>query len=329
MVFVKLQRIACAAIVACGVFAGLLLAGCQQQQPAEESTPDTQLMKEASVGEKEAQNDPFYVLVVGNDSRTGTTEITKENYSDGTGRSDTMMLVRIDPGTYQVTLVTVPRDTEITLDGMVMKINEAYRRGGVEESIDQVESLTGVKVSYYLDMGFVEFENFVNELGGITANVPIDMHLNDIVGGARIELTAGTQELDGPQALVLARMRKMYAGDIEACRQIQDRQIVEVAIKQVAADPASAAAQASALIGNVDTNWPVDELADMIADFAANANKITVLSGTGPYVGDFMEEHDGMWLVPRDETTWKKVMEVVDQGGDPTTVVPLPEVAAA
>lgn len=325
----KLKRIACAAIVACGVFAGLLLAGCQQQQPAEESTPDTQLMKEASVGEKEAQNDPFYVLVVGNDSRTGTTEITKENYSDGTGRSDTMMLVRIDPGTYQVTLVTVPRDTEITLDGMVMKINEAYRRGGVEESIDQVESLTGVKVSYYLDMGFVEFENFVNELGGITANVPIDMHLNDIVGGARIELTAGTQELDGPQALVLARMRKMYAGDIEACRQIQDRQIVEVAIKQVAADPASAAAQASALIGNVDTNWPVDELADMIADFAANANKITVLSGTGPYVGDFMEEHDGMWLVPRDEATWEKVMEVVDQDGDPTTVVPLPEVAAA
>ena len=324
----RLRKIACAAVVACGVFAGLLLAGCQQQS-AEESISDTQLMKEADGGEKEARNDPFYVLVVGNDSRTGTTEITKDNYSDGTGRSDTMMLARIDSETYQVTLVTVPRDTEITLDGMVMKINEAYRRGGIEESIDQVESLTGVKVSYYLDMGFVEFENFVNDLGGITANVPIDMHLKDIVSGAGIELTAGTQELDGPQALVLARMRKMYAGDIEACRQIQDRQIVEVAINQVAADPASAAARASALIDNVNTNWPIDELADMVADFASNANKITVLSGTGPYVGDFMEEHDGMWLVPRDEATWKKVMEVVDRGGDPTTVVPLPAVAAA
>lgn len=64
-------------------------------------------------------------------------------------------------------------------------------------------------------------------------------------------------------------MRKLYAVDIEACRQIQDRQLVEAGIKQVAADPANAAAHLDALLGNAETNWPKDELAAMVADFAA------------------------------------------------------------
>lgn len=303
-----------------------LVAGCQEQkEPVATGDSDAKLMQEA-VNSNET---PFYVLIVGNDSRTGTTEITKAEYADGSGRSDVMMIARIDPKTYQVTLVTVPRDTEATVEGGVTKINEAYHLGGIDAAVDQVESLTGVHIRYYLDMGFVDFENFVNELGGVTANVPIDMHLVDIVNGDNIELGTGTQELNGPQALVLARVRKLYAADIEACRQIQDRQIVEAGIKQVAADPANAAAHVDTLLANANTNWPTDELAAMVADFAAHADEITVLSGTGPYVGDFMEEYDGLWLTPRDEDTWKKVMQVVDEGGDPTTVVPLPEVEAA
>ncbi|RDB70512.1 LytR family transcriptional regulator [Eggerthella sinensis] len=326
MILVKLKRIACMAVAVCGVFALLLLSGCQQQEAApSETATDVQLMQEAG----KSTEDPFYVLVVGNDSRKGTTEIENANYADGTGRSDTMMLARVDPETYRVTLVSIARDTEATLDGSVVKINEIYRQGGIDAAIAEVEKLTGVHVRYYLDMGFVGFENFVNEIGGITANVPIDLHLKDIVGGDKIVLSAGTQELNGPQALVLARVRKLYAADIEACRQIQDRQIVEAGIKQVAADPANAAAHVDTLLANADTNWPTDELAAMVADFAAHADEITVLSGTGPYVGDFMEEYDGLWLTPRDEDTWKKVMQVVDEGGDPTTVVPLPEVEAA
>ena len=205
-----------------------VMVSCQKQEPAAESEPtDTQLMQEAA-GDAKA---PFYVLVVGNDSRVGTTQISLEDYADGTGRSDTMMLVRVDPVTYKITLVTVPRDTEADYEGSVVKINELYRQGGMEAAVEGVESLTGVHVQYYLDMGFVGFEKFVDQIGGVTANVPIDMHLKDIVNGGTIELNAGTQELDGPEALVLARVRKLYAADIEACRQIQDRQLVEAGIR--------------------------------------------------------------------------------------------------
>ena len=327
MVQVKLKNIVrYGAVAALMALTMAVMVSCQKQEPAAESEPtDTQLMQEAA-GDAKA---PFYVLVVGNDSRVGTTQISLEDYADGTGRSDTMMLVRVDPVTYKITLVTVPRDTEADYEGSVVKINELYRQGGMEAAVEGLESLTGVHVQYYLDMGFVGFEKFVDQIGGVTANVPIDMHLKDIVNGGTIELNAGAQELDGPEALVLARVRKLYAVDIEACRQIQDRQLVEAGIKQVAADPANAAAHLDALLGNAETNWPKDELAAMVADFAANADRIAFQSGTGPYVGDFMEEHDGLWMVPRDEGTWRKVIEVVESGGDPTTVVALPEVEAA
>ena len=110
-----------------------------------------------------------------------------------------MMLVRVDPVTYKITLVTVPRDTEADYEGSVVKINELYRQGGMEAAVEGVESLTGVHVQYYLDMGFVGFEKFVDQIGGVTANVPIDMHLKDIVNGGTIELNAGTQELERPR----------------------------------------------------------------------------------------------------------------------------------
>ena len=124
-----------------------VMVSCQKQEPAAESEPtDTQLMQEAA-GDAKA---PFYVLVVGNDSRVGTTQISLEDYADGTGRSDTMMLVRVDPVTYKITLVTVPRDTEADYEGSVVKINELYRQGGMEAAVEGVESLTGVHVQYYL-----------------------------------------------------------------------------------------------------------------------------------------------------------------------------------
>ena len=133
-------------IVRCGAMAALLalsmvvVAGCQQQHAVED--PDTKLMQDAVDSGKEPVNSidtPFYVLIVGNGARTGTTEASSEMYADGKGRSDTMMLVRIDPKTYQVSLVTIPRDTETTIDGGVAKINEAYHVGGIDMAIDQVE----------------------------------------------------------------------------------------------------------------------------------------------------------------------------------------------
>lgn len=291
------------------------LVGCSKP------TEDTGSNIDLDVSDKPS---PKYVLLIGNDSRTDTIEINKPEYSDGTGRSDTIMLARIDPETYQVTLVTVPRDTQATYDGQMVKINETYRWGGPEELIKQVELLTGVKADYYLDMGFGDFEEFIDQIGGVHANVPVNMSLQDIVGGEKISLSAGDQDLDGAEALVLARTRKVYADEVmEGSRQIQNRQIVEVAINKALDDPLNTAMYAAALSENVETNFPLTELADLITDFVENKDKVKILSGTGPYEGDFVAEAGGLWLATRDEATWQKLMKVVDSGGDPTTVIPL------
>lgn len=316
-----------AALIACAGFA-LSLAACQSGEKPTTEPSDVELMGEATGMTDQISTEPFYVLVVGNDSRTGTIEIGKAEYADGLGRSDTTMLLRIDPTTYQVAILTVPRDTAISYEGTTAKFNEAYQWGGIEATLEQVELLTGVKPKYYLDMGFVEFEKFVDELGGVTANVPIDMGLQDIVSGDQVSLSEGMQDLSGAEALVLSRSRKQYAEDQDACRQIQDRQLMETAINKVAADPANAAVHAQSLIDNVTTNWPADSLIKMVTDFAKNADKIQIASGSGPYVGD-IDESMGLWFTTRDEATWARIIETIEAGGDPTSVVALPEIIPA
>lgn len=315
------------ALAACACLA-LSMGACQTTESSSSQSSDIELMQQAKTNEPDVSA-PFYVLVVGNDSRTGTVEITNESYADGTGRSDTMMLVRIDPANYGVTLITVPRDTAATYNGSTIKINEAYHQGGIDSAIQQVQQLTGVEPKYYFDMSFVDFAKFVDDLGGLTASVPIDLQLKDILTGDKIRLAAGPQDLNGAEALVLARSRKQYADDLDACRQIQDRQLVEVAIRKVAEDPANAAVHAQALIDNSKTNWPVEDLLSMVADFAAHAEKITISSGTGPYEGGIDENAGGQWLAVRDEATWKKVIAAAEEGSDLNAIVPLPEVAAA
>ena len=272
---------------------------------------------------------PFYVLVIGNDSRIGTREITNPNYADGTGRSDTMVLVRINPNNYSISLVSIPRDTTATLDGHTTKINEIYRVKGPEALVDNVSLLTGVSIDFYMDMGFVDFVNFVNALGGIEATVPIKMGWRDIIGGEMVTLSAGFQFLDGTQALTLARVRDAYALDVDACRQIQNRQIVQVAIEKVLKNPIDALKHIDALIENTKTNWPLEDMTGLILDFIANSYRVKFVSGSGPYAGGIDNSAGGLWLVPRDEAKWRELMQLIESGGDPTTLIPLPSVRAA
>lgn len=304
--------------VAC--FAMLAAFAACTQETQQQTAPDTDIQEtQPAATTTTTSSEAFWVLIVGNDTRLGTTGITQPAYANGNARSDVCMLMRIDPVNYQITIVSVPRDTQIDVNGTPAKINSAYETSGIQGTLAQVKSLTGVDCKYYFDMDFVEFENFVDGLGGITANVPIDMSLKDIVNGGNISLSAGTQTLNGPEALVLARSRKCFATDQDALRQVSDRALVEAGIKQVAADPVNAALHAQTLVQNCDTNWDLTSLSAMVADFAAHAGEISFYSGTGPYDGA-IEESTGLWLAYRDEATWASIIAVCNEGGDPNVV---------
>lgn len=309
------------ALAAMALFVGLV--GCTQPQ-AEEKQSLEAVNDVAYEGTK--FEDPFYVMLVGNDSRQGTVEINKESYADGKGRSDTCMLLYVDPKTYHVAIVTVPRDTECVYDGQKMKINDTYYWGGDEALERTVKELTGVDVRYYFDIGFVEFEKFIDQLGGITANVPIDLSLQDIVSGDQIKLSAGDQDLNGAEALVLARCRKQYV-DMDVSRQIQDRAIVQGIITKAVNDPTFAKLAVTSLYANAKTDMPEADCKSLVDDFCDHASQLTIVSGTGPFEGA-TDGDTNLYMVARDEEGWQQVINTVEAGGDPTTVIEIPPIVA-
>ncbi|MDO5118399.1 MAG: LCP family protein, partial [Eggerthellaceae bacterium] len=187
----------------------------------------------------------------------------------------------------------------------------------------QVYELTGVEPEYYFDMGFLDFVQFIDALGGVTVNVPVDMSLKDVMTGDWIELSAGEQTLDGAQALVFSRVRKIFAAAQDACRQMDDRSVVASVLNYIANNPDAIEQGVSALYDNAETNWDRAEFTALVEDFAKNADKFTILSGTGPYDGD-IDGDTGQWMAYRDEGTWHQIIETVDAGGDPTEIVGLP-----
>ena len=304
------KALALALALCLGVFG---LSGCfcsKQETTQEEPTSNVSDSKPEVV----VPTEPFYVLVVGDDSRTGTIEAEKEN------QSDTVMLVRVDPTTYHITIVSIPRDTTTNINGTDTKFDQAYQYYGIEGTVQAAEDLTGVKISYYLDMGFVGFVDFVNDIDGVDVTVPMTISLTDIITGKKITVEEGDQHLNGNEALVYARVRKAYGDDMEAIRQTQDRQVLQKLITKVSQMPAD---QASAVVpvfvsALTNTNMDSEVLAKLVENFCDNSGSITFDSTSGPYQGSIVND---IWLIPRDEEAWAELMAVVDAGGDPATVI--------
>ena len=301
------------------------LTGCGQSGGSAQSK-DSMKVESEPVQEEEPvvlKTEPFYVLIVGNDTREGTVN-KKGQYADGEGRSDTMMLARVDPKKYKITFVTVPRDTTIEMDGAPRKINESFREGGIELLKKEIKKLTGVMPDYYLITTFVNFQKIIDELGGLKVNVPVYESMDDVVSGETIEFDAGEQTLDGKQALVFARDRHSYdwSGNADPYRQTNDRYIMRTLIEQIIAKPEKAGEIAGDLYPLIESDLSDRELAAYVEDFAANAKKLSFESFTGPYDGGFNDEAQ-LWLAYRDEETWAQVIEAVEKGKDASEIVPV------
>ncbi|CAN5155623.1 hypothetical protein BH09ACT13_BH09ACT13_00140 [soil metagenome] len=164
---------------------------------------------------------PAVALVVGYDHRL----------SDGKGapsRSDTMMLVRADPETDSISLLSFPRDllVEIRCPGRApfsAKINEAYVTCGPQGSLQTVKALTGLDVNYLITVNFRGFVQIVDRLGG--AWIDVDRrYFNDRSGPfgyATIDLQSGYQKLGGRETLDYVRYRHTDSDLYRVARQQQ------------------------------------------------------------------------------------------------------------
>ncbi|MBM7714965.1 LCP family protein required for cell wall assembly [Bacillus thermophilus] len=143
--------------------------------------------------------DPVSILLIG----------VEDYLEDGPGRSDALLLVTLNPETKEVATLSIPRDTRtyIKTEGKKDKINHAYAFGGVQATIQAVEDLFELPVDYYVETNIKGFQDIVNELGGITVDVPFDFKQVGMDGNM-IYFNQGEAKLNGREALAFVQMRK-------------------------------------------------------------------------------------------------------------------------
>jgi len=131
-------------------------------------------------------------------------------------RTDTIILVNIDPRTKSVNAISIPRDSKVYLPGSygIQKINAAHAIGGVGMTIKTVENTLGVKVDRYIMVHDNAVKSIVEALGGVDVYVEKNMNYDDYSGKLHIHLTKGIHHLNPDQAVGYLRFRHDPMGDI-------------------------------------------------------------------------------------------------------------------
>ena len=248
--------------------------------------------------------EPYYVLLLGSDAR--------EN--DTASRSDTIILARIDANVGKATLVSIPRDTKVEIEGHgTQKINAAYAFGGPAGAVEAVEKMSGVEISHYAEIHFDELEKAVDQLGGIWVDIP---ESNDQTGASNtgVELNAGMQRLNGEQALAFARERYGYnEGDFQ--RAENQRIIVQAIADTILSLPTTELPGAVQSLANcISTDYSLDELVTLAQTFQS-AEHYYFYSAMVPSTTKTI---DGVSYTITHEDEWADMMQMVDTGQDPS-----------
>jgi LCP family protein required for cell wall assembly len=179
------------------------------------------------------------VLIIGSDSRAGLTRAQENSLHvghDAGQRSDTMILLHIPANGGKADMVSLPRDSYVTIPahcpngnppesgrcpkGAAIvpaaknKLNASYSFGGANLTISTVKYNTGVPINHYIEINFEGFVSMVDKLGGVpicdakAIHDPVVRNAAGQYSGSGLELPAGKSTLTGPQALEYVRARE-------------------------------------------------------------------------------------------------------------------------
>jgi polyisoprenyl-teichoic acid--peptidoglycan teichoic acid transferase len=216
---------------------------------------------------------PFSVLMLGVDERKGDK-----------GRSDTMIVLTVNPNKNSVKMLSIPRDTrtEIIGKGKEDKINHAYAFGGVEMAMNTVENFLDIPIDYYMKINMEGFKDIVDAVGGVTVNNDLDFTSDGV------HFAEGTLTLNGEDALKFSRMRyEDPRGDFG--RQFRQRQIIQGVIREGASVSSitNFSSIFTALSSNIKTNLTFDEMVDIQKNYKDASNNIEhiTIAGQGTKIG--------------------------------------------
>ncbi|MDR0308779.1 MAG: LCP family protein [Coriobacteriales bacterium] len=261
-----------------------------------------------------APEDPFYMLLLGTDSR-----------GEEAGRSDTIILIRVDPKEKQVAMISIPRDTRVTIPGYgQQKINAAYAYGDAENAqalkngkepttsgpamaVRTVSDFAGVNIAYFAQIDFNGFKDLVDSIGGVWVDVPVAIVKDTDAGGS---VDKGYQLLNGDQALVFVRSRK-FPGYDDYQRQADQRIFLQALAEQVlSADKVKIASTVGGMSKMTFTNMNSDAIISLAMSLRGmetyNIHTYSVPSTTKMING-------GSYVIA-DDTSWKSLMNNINNG---------------
>ncbi len=209
------------------------------------------------------------VVLLGSDARAGEAS-----------RSDNIVVAKAGGG-----MLAVPRDTLVEIPGVGEdKINAAFAVGGPELTVETLEGLTGVPLEDYVVVDFGGVRDVVDAMGGVTVEVeePVEVGIE----GRRISIPAGTQELDGLEALAYVRYRGTPTADIGRIGRQQKF------LRQLARETTSPAnlprlpATARAVWANIETNMnPLEAARFAVRTRLSGIEEAELYPGTPQYIG--------------------------------------------
>lgn len=150
---------------------------------------------------------------------------------EGAPRSDTMILLTLDPLARTAGILSIPRDLWVNIPGFqygrintAYSLGEAYKYpngGGPGLAMATVEELLGVPIDYYALIDFNAFVRFIDEIGGIKVNIQEPIVVDPLGDNNTKKLKPGVQVLPGDLALAYARTRKTEGGDFDRAQRQQ------------------------------------------------------------------------------------------------------------
>ncbi|MGG2025503.1 LCP family protein [Gottfriedia sp. S16(2024)] len=198
---------------------------------------------------KVKEKNPFSVLLLGVDKRPGDQ-----------GRSDSLMVITVNPTKHTTKIISIPRDTrtEIVGKNRTDKINHAFAFGGIQMSVNTVEKFLNIPIDYYLEVNMEGFKGVVDAIGGVEVMNTLDF-TND-----GFHFKKGLLSLNGEKALSFSRMRyEDPQGDFG--REARQRQIIQEVINKGTKIKSLVSYKdiLNSISKNLETNLTLDEMFDI------------------------------------------------------------------
>ncbi|HEY2493131.1 MAG TPA: LCP family protein [Paenibacillus sp.] len=236
--------------------------------------------------------DSFTILVMGVDQR-----------ENDRGRSDTMIVLTVNPVKKSVLMFNIPRDTrtEIVGHGTKDKINHAYAFGGISMSIQTVEEFLNVPIDYYIKMNMEGFIQIIDLLGGVEVNNPYAFNMQ---GHA---FQQGELQLNGAEALLYSRMRyDDPKGDLG--RNIRQREIIQKMISNglQVSNIVHIQSMLKEVGDNVKTDINFDNMKQLITEYRSELKNIDMVEVKGQG-----QKMDGIYYYIVDEAERSRIHEIM------------------